>query len=207
MSLSISAILLAAGESNRMEGRNKLLLSIGGRPLLQRSLDTLLNSKLNEIVVVLGYQQELLLPLVSGARVKTCYNEHYKEGHMSSIYAGWQALTAPCDGVMICLGDQPLLTATDIDTLIAAFAERGRRSIVMPNYQGQRGNPIIFAYQYRTRVLQNDRSRGCRYLIDENPDQVAHLPMETDHVIVDIDTPAAYEAVRQRLLRDSVLST
>ena len=206
MSSSVSAILLAAGESQRMNGQNKLLLSIGGVPLFRRSLETLLNSELSEIVVVLGYQQELLRPIISGLAVKTCYNENYKDGHMSSIYAGWQALRSPCEGVMICLADQPFLTSMDINALIAAFAGRGRRSIVVPSYQGQRGNPVIFAYQYRTRVLQNDRNRGCRYLIDENPDQVIHLQMETDHVVADVDTPAAYEAVQRRFMVDSDLS-
>jgi molybdenum cofactor cytidylyltransferase len=206
MPASVAAILLAAGESQRMNGHNKLLLSIGGVPLFRRSLDTLLNSELSEIVVVLGHQQELLRPFISGRAVTACYNENYKDGHMSSIYTGWQALRGPCEGAMICLADQPLLTSMDINALIAAFAGRGRRSIVVPSYQGQRGNPVIFAYQYRTRVLQNDRNRGCRYLIDENPDQVIHLQMETDHVVADVDTPAAYEAVQRRFMVDSDLS-
>ncbi|HLQ27253.1 MAG TPA: nucleotidyltransferase family protein [Acidiferrobacterales bacterium] len=206
MSASVSAILLAAGESQRMNGRNKLLLSVGGAPLFRRSLETLLNSELGEIVVVLGYQQELLRPFISGGRIKICYNENYKDGHMSSIYTGWQALREPCDGVMICLADQPFLTSMDVNTLIAAFAGRGRHSIVVPSYQGQRGNPVVFAYQYRASVLQNNRNRGCRYLIDENPDQVIPLQMETDHVITDVDTLAAYEAVQRRFMVDSTLS-
>ncbi|MBV8360033.1 MAG: nucleotidyltransferase family protein, partial [Deltaproteobacteria bacterium] len=135
---TISAIVLAAGESRRMGGANKLLLPVGGVPALRRVVETLTAGGLQEIVVVLGYQRELLAPLLDGLDVRTVFNERFRDGQMTSVWAGMSALSRPCDGVMICLGDQPLLTPSDLMALIAAFAEIGDRSILVPIYLGQR---------------------------------------------------------------------
>jgi molybdenum cofactor cytidylyltransferase len=49
----IAAIVPAAGMSTRM-GRNKLLLPFKGKPLIVHAVETLLASKIEEVIVVLG---------------------------------------------------------------------------------------------------------------------------------------------------------
>ena len=195
---TVSAILLAAGESRRMSGINKLMLAVEGEPLLRHTLKTLLASRLGEVVVVLGHQAEEARILLHELEVRIVVNKDYLEGQMSSVHCGLEALTRPCDGVMICLTDQPLLTAQDIDVLIDAFDRHGG-SIIVPTYQGRRGNPIVLAYAHREEILGGGRNLGCKRLIERNPDLVRTVEMDTDHMVFDLDTPEDYARLQARL--------
>jgi molybdenum cofactor cytidylyltransferase len=195
---TVSAILLAAGESRRMSGINKLMLAVEGEPLLRHTVKTLLASRLGEMVVVLGHQAEEARILLHELEVRTVVNNHYREGQMSSVHCGLEALTRPCDGVMICLTDQPLLTAQDIDVLIDAFGRRSA-SILVPTYEGRRGNPIVLAYGHRAAILGGGRNLGCKRLIERNPELVTTVEMDTDHVVFDLDTPEDYASLQARL--------
>jgi molybdenum cofactor cytidylyltransferase len=122
-------------------------------------------------------------------------NTHYREGQMTSVHRGMRALTEPCEGVMVCLSDQPLLETDDIETLIRAFREDCPRSVLVPTYQGRRGNPIVLSHRHRESILSGNRSLGCKRLIEKNPDLVWAFPMANDHCVVDLDTPEDYEAL------------
>lgn len=196
----ISAVLLAAGESLRMGAQNKLRLSVEGEPLLRKTLRTLLASKLREIVVVLGHEAEQSRELLRDLPVTGVVNEHYQQGQMTSVHAGMKALSADCDGIMVCLSDQPLLETTDINALIEAFKHRSHGSVLVPTYQGQRGNPIIMAYQHRQAILDGDRNLGCKRLIEKNPQLVCSIEMDNEHFVFDVDTPEDYAELVRRTI-------
>ena len=177
---SVSAILLAAGESRRMGTVNKLLLPIGEVPLVRHVSYTLLASKLEELVVVVGHEAEQIEFALDGLGVKTVRNERYQEGQMTSVYAGLQALTRECDGVMICLSDQPLLTVRDIDALIEAFATNDSIEVLVPTYRGRRGNPIVLASKQRRSILAGQRNLGCKHLIDNHSQEEAALLLQSN---------------------------
>ncbi len=193
----ISAILLAAGESRRMGEANKLEMDVNGVSLLRRTANILLESELQEVVVVLGHEADKTRPLVEGLPLKIVINDVYQEGQMTSVYKGLESLSQACDGVMICLSDQPLLESTDINTLIDAFSVSSRGSVLVPTYQGKRGNPIILAHEHRAAILNGQRNLGCKRLIEKNPDLVTTIEMDTNHVVVDLDTLQDYAAFQQ----------
>jgi len=195
----VAAIVLAAGESRRMGELNKLTLAVAGVPLLRHTASTLLDSELGEIVVVVGHEQQTAQALLDGLPLRVVSNARYAEGQMTSVHRGMQALSEPCDGVMVCLSDQPLLQVEDINRLIAAFLYRCPTSVLVPTWQGRRGNPIILAYQHRGVILGGERNLGCKRLIENNPELVTPLETENDHVVFDIDTLADYQQVVQRL--------
>lgn len=194
----VSAILLAAGESRRMGSVNKLTLEIGGVPLLRRTALTLLGSSLNEVVVVIGHKAELARSILEGLPLRLVENSHYAEGQMTSVHCGMQALRAPCGGVMVCLSDQPLLETADLDAMIRAFLDDCLRSILVPTFEGRRGNPIVLAHSHREAILAGDRNLGCKRLIQKNPELVWSLPMDNDHCVFDLDTPDDLERLTRR---------
>lgn len=196
----ISAVVLAAGESLRMGAQNKLRLSVEGEPLLRKTMRTLLASRLTEIVVVLGHEAEQSRELLTELPVTVVVNEHYQQGQMSSVHAGMKALSADCDGIMVCLSDQPLLESADINALIEAFAQRSHGSVLVPTYQGQRGNPIVMAYQHRQAILSGDRNLGCKRLIEKNPQLVCSVEMDNEHFVFDVDTPEDYAELVRRTI-------
>lgn len=197
--MTVAAILLAAGESRRMGIANKLELPVAGVPLLRRSARTLLASRLREIVVVLGHAADSSRRLLQGLPLALVENPHYREGQMSSVDRGLEALATAADGVMVCLADQPLLTTTDIDRLIDAFDRQRDSAILVPTWHGRRGNPVILAWNQRATILQGRRNLGCKHLIERNPGLVVSVAMPNDHVVFDLDTPGDYAAAEERL--------
>lgn len=194
----IGGILLAAGESRRMGAVNKLALPIDGQPLLRRTAQTLLASRLQALVVVLGHEADQARRLIEDLELKIVCNERYTEGQMTSVHRGLEALAGVYEGVMIGLADQPLLIPEDVDTLIDAFGNRERGSVLVPTYRGRRGNPIVLANEHRDEILRGERNLGCKRFIERNPDLVTTVEMDTDHVVFDLDTPEDYAELQRR---------
>ena len=205
--MTVSAIVLAAGESRRMQEQNKLALAIDGMPLLQHTVQTLLASRLQQLVVVLGHEADALRPLLASLPLTLAYNEHYHEGQMSSVHKGLASLTQACDGVMVCLSDQPLLTTEDIDYLIENFEAHSTNPVLVPTYEGKRGNPIILADKHRKAILDGNPNLGCKRFIERHPELVTTIAMPNDHVIIDMDTPEDYVNIQRLLRRRRELAT
>ncbi len=197
-----SAVVLAAGLSRRMGSPNKLLLSTFGEPMIVRVVRQVLGADFREVVLVLGHQADevkaALAPLSSSAgasRLRMVLNDAYESGQVSSVRAGLGALREKCDAVMMCLGDQPLLTSDDLRELQRAFVQRPSGSIVVPVVGEQRGNPVVLDWQSATETLARGTNIGCRHFMDEHAERVYSWQASSDHFIRDIDQPAEYQAL------------
>jgi CTP:molybdopterin cytidylyltransferase MocA len=199
--MSVGAVLLAAGESRRMAGVNKLLLEINGVPLVKRTLFALSGSGIDELVIVLGHEADRVEPLLADFPVRIVRNPDPAAGQMASVRAGLEALAGDFDAVVIALADQPLLNAQDVTALIGAFKKRERGAVVVPTFEGARGNPIILAGDLRKRILESDVNLGCRNLIDSHPELVTTFPAANDHYTFDVDTREDLERLEARLRR------
>jgi CTP:molybdopterin cytidylyltransferase MocA len=197
--MRVGAVILAAGEARRMQGINKLALEMQGVPLLKRTLIALSGAGVDEVVVVLGHYADALEPLVHEFPVTIVRNERYAEGQMTSVRAGLAALRGPFDAVVMCLGDQPLLNAADIQALIGAYKKRDHGVVVVPRVSGKRGNPIIFDWAARDDMTTGDLQTGCRQFIERHPEQVDYFDSDNDHYVVDLDTPEDIRALETRL--------
>jgi molybdenum cofactor cytidylyltransferase len=192
----LSAIILAAGMSTRM-GQNKLLLNFKDKPLIAHAVDTLLLSEVDEIVVVLGHEAEKVRDQLRGRQVRLVENPNYREGLSTSVRVGVRAVSPQAAGLMIYLADQPLLEPADINSIIKAFAlaKQVDKSIVVPLFHGQRGNPVILESSYREAILDVVGDVGCKRIIKRYPDKVFAIEMATDHVVRDVDNIDDYEEV------------
>ncbi len=194
----LSAVLLAAGESSRMGDTNKLTLPVKGQALLQRTASTLLKLGLEELIVVTGHEAETPRELLNGYPLKLVYNEHYRDGQMTSVHRGLAELKLPCDAVFVCLADLPLLEIEDLHTIVSALGESGS-SIVVPTNNGERGNPVLLDRLHVATILSDYDGLGCRQFIDDHPELVFKAEMSSDSVTFDIDTPEAYDRLMVRL--------
>jgi len=190
----ISAIVPAAGMSARMGSQNKLLLPINGKTLIERTVDTLIGSHIDETIVVVGHQGELVKAALAGKDIVIVENSNYKDGMASSIRAGVAAVTPGAGALLICLADQPLLEPADLNRIISAMVDARAcgKSIVVPFFKGQRGNPVILDAIYRNAMIDVVGDIGCKKIIKQHPDEVYAVEMETDHVVRDIDTIEEY---------------
>ena len=196
--LRIAALLLAAGQSSRM-GSNKLLAEIDGRPMVTRVAQRLLSSHARPIVAVLGNQADRVDAALGKLPVERVRNPAFAEGLSSSLKAGLAALPEDVDGVIVCLGDMPLVAGRDLDRLIAAFNPLEGRAIIVPTRRGKRGNPVLWAKRFIPEMAELAGDVGAKHLIGEHAELVSEVEMDSDGVLVDIDTPDALAALRDKI--------
>jgi molybdenum cofactor cytidylyltransferase len=190
----IAALVLAAGQSRRM-GRNKLLLPIDGTPMVARTVDALIASAATDIVVVTGHQQDDLRRVLAGRAAAFVHNPDFASGLASSVKAGIAAVPEDADGVLVCLGDMPLVGPTHLDRLIAAFNPVEGRLICVPTYDGKRGNPVLWARRYFAEMAGLSGDVGARGLLERHADAVCEVAMTDAGVLLDVDTPDALKAL------------
>lgn len=186
----VSALLLAAGESQRM-GRLKQLLPLGGSTLIEVALENLLRSRLQEVIVVLGFGAEEIRPRVEAKGVRVAVNPRYKEGMASSLRVGLDALDPRAEGILVALADQPFIPPEVIDRLIEAF-QGTSKGIVVPTFQGRRGHPVIFHRRYMEELRSLSGDQGGRELLHRNPEDLLEVEVDCPGVITDIDTLEDY---------------
>ena len=188
----LSAILLAAGGSKRM-GEPKQLMPLGSSTMVEQAIDNLLNSAVNEVIVVLGYKAEEIIKSLAAKPVKFAINPNYQQGMSTSIIAGLNLVDRQAQAVMLALGDQPLVDSQTINRLIDEFYNHDK-GIAVPTYQGRRGHPIIFAIKYKQKLLELEGDIGGRQIIQYHPDDILEVAVDAESVITDIDTRADYRS-------------
>jgi len=182
----ISAILLGAGESKRM-GVDKLSLPWRRKTVLEHCFETLLQSEVQEIVVVLGTRNKRVKNRFQGKKTKVVVNPYSKRGMSTSIRKGLQAIHPGSAGILIALGDQPFLKTRTINALVRAF-DRRENGIIIPSFQGRMGHPVIFHKRYRKELLNLRGDVGGRTVVDRHPEEVKVVPVKSEGVVKDVDT-------------------
>jgi molybdenum cofactor cytidylyltransferase len=182
----ISAVLLGAGESKRM-GVNKLLLPWRRKTVLEHCFETLHQSKVQEVVIVLNIRNKEIVNLFQRPKVKIIVNPYSKRGMSTSIRKGLESIHPRCDGILIALGDQPFLKTRTINALIRAF-DQGKEGIIIPSFQGRHGHPVIFHRRYKRELLNLKGDVGGRSIIERHPGDIRVVPIKSVGVVKDIDT-------------------
>jgi molybdenum cofactor cytidylyltransferase len=200
--MKISAILLAAGESKRM-GSNKLLLDLGGQILVERVVDVLLRSLVDEVVVVAGFEWESVRWHLRRKGVRVIYNPQYREGMAASIREGLRHIDPDSHGVLIALADHPLLMPDTVDRLIHVYWHT-RKGIVCPTHRGQRGHPVIFNLKkYGQGLSKLKGDIGGKAIIMAHRDDLLEYPVDSPGVITDIDVWQDYEECVRLIAEES----
>jgi molybdenum cofactor cytidylyltransferase len=194
----IAALILAAGSASRM-GSNKMTADVAGTPMVRRVADAVAASKAKPVVVVTGNEPDMVIAALAGIDATVVHNPDFTRGMSTSLKAGIAALPANVDGVIVTLGDMPLVRAADIDRLIRAFDPVEGRAICVPVHNGRRGNPVLWGKQFFAEMQTIAGDQGARALIEEHADQVIEVAMEGDGVLVDVDTPDKLAEVRSRV--------
>ena len=196
----ISAVILAAGESRRMGKQNKLLLPIGGEALLVKLVRSVCASDVGQVLVVIGHEAEKIKRELNDLPLSFVYNPNFSEGMTTSIKSGVKEVSPDSDGFLICLADMPFINTSEISKLIHAYVQnriKEKRLIVVPVFQGQRGNPVLFSSEFRNDILEYKKESGCRGVIMNYPESVKEIKMDNDNMLLDVDTPEDYQNVTE----------
>jgi len=179
-----------------MGDKNKLLLPYNGRLLIEHAVEQLLAGKWGEVIVVTGNEKEEIGRLIekNNYPVKPVINNDYNKGMTTSIQAGVQAMSEKASGFMVCQADMPLLKGLHYQLLIDAFENlKTKQGIVVPQYQGKRGNPVVFSVSYKPEVLAEDYPEGCRNIVRKYTENITFVEMPDNAILVDVDTADDYK--------------
>jgi molybdenum cofactor cytidylyltransferase len=194
----IAAIVLAAGRSTRMGERNKLLMDWRGEKLIAQIVSEIGKSSVSDIVVVTGHQETEIRAALAGKPLIFAHNPRYAEGLSTSLATGIQALPPDLDGVVIALGDMPLVDAGIVERLIAAFDPLEGRAICLPTFQGRWGNPVLWAARFLPEMASLTGDAGARGLLQSYAELICEVAMPDDAILADVDTPDTFAALAAR---------
>lgn len=189
-------ILLAAGASTRL-GRPKQLLPYMGKSLLRHILEVIKEVNTYPVIVVLGADTHLISNEI--ATYKNIYkvvNESWSEGISSSIRSGLstlQQIAPETDGALFVVCDQPYITATLLNNLIAAQKETGK-PIVASRYEDAFGTPALFHKILFPELMTLKGDQGAKKIIKQYPGSFTTVPFPKGNI--DIDTSADYETLK-----------
>lgn len=186
-------LLMAAGQSSRMRGDNKLLRKIEGEPLVVRTAKRLAQATSAGITLVINPDIKGLQDAVQGQAHHIVLAHDASTGLAASLRAGINAVPSSAPAVVIALADMPDVTAQDIDALIEAYDPANGALIVAPVApNGKRGNPVLFDRRYFESLASLSGDTGAKALIDAESANLRLIPRGLG-VLVDLDTPEAWE--------------
>jgi CTP:molybdopterin cytidylyltransferase MocA/uncharacterized membrane protein (DUF485 family) len=175
----ISALVLAAGAGSRFGHERKLLQDLEGATIIRRVVDVVQAAGVDDVIVVVGAEHVGIAQALNGTVARLVTNARAFEGMGTSIAAGIAALSPQTHAVLIMLGDIPRLPA-DVIPLLRRRYDAGGADVVIPEYQGTRGHPVLFARPVFAELAALRGDRGARAVIDRVPGRVA---------VVSIDMP------------------
>ncbi|MEH6527691.1 MAG: nucleotidyltransferase family protein [Sneathiella sp.] len=196
----LDVLLLAAGQSRRMGAENKLLMPFKATTLIRHVAEQLVAANVGEIMVVTGFDAEQISNEISDLPVKFCHNNDFEVGQMSSVRAGSRVISGRGGGMMVALSDMPFLTAEDYRRLHRRFSVQPEPKILIPDYAGERGNPIIIPRQFIADIAAGAMNAGCKKLVREHPEKTEIFSVDSSAYISDIDTPGDYEVTLKSVL-------
>jgi molybdenum cofactor cytidylyltransferase len=195
----VAALLMAAGNSRRMGGPNKLLMTFLNKPLISFAVQALKDADFDKHVMVTGRDAETVSVFATGFEV--AINPSFAEGFGTSLAVGFSAMLndADIDGALVMLADMPLITSAHLDQLTRAFDVTAGQAIIRAGVNGQPGNPVIIPKALFSKMAALDGEQSGQAIIKSSG-----LPIILVNIgpaaLADADTPEALAALQEVVL-------
>ena len=198
---SVTAILLAAGESTRM-GQLKALMPWENGVLIEFQIAELLSGGVVEVIVVVGASYEKITPFVNKFRsARTVFNPNFKNGKTTSIKIGVRAMGKRINDILVIGVDQPRPSRVIRDLI--GYHQSTSAPITVPVHNDARGHPLLFRQDLLDDINEiQEESLGLRQVLKKWDAEIAELSVESPIVLMDLNTPAEYTQA-ERLFKNS----
>jgi len=187
----VAAVVLAAGMSRRL-GAPKQLLRLGGKSLLECTLDKVRGSCVDEIVLVLGSAADEVRRQVATDGMRVVVNPDFQQGMGTSLRAGLAAVSTSMQAALIVLADQPFVRSSTLDQMIA-YGQQQVPQILIPLYRGFRGNPVLLDRSVFPELMSLTGDVGCRAIFGSHTESIHKLSVDDAGILLDIDSAEDWE--------------
>jgi molybdenum cofactor cytidylyltransferase len=168
------------------------------KPIVRRVVETALATRARPVVVVTGYARDVVESAVGDLEVSFAFNANFASGLASSLGVGLAAMPQDVAGVLVLLGDMPLIEARLADALIEAFLAREGALAAIPLTEGRRGNPVLLGRALFEPAMRLKGDEGARKLIGAlSPSELVEVEASDTGVTFDVDTPEDLAAAQR----------
>lgn len=192
----MALLLLAAGASARMRGRDKLLEPVEGQPLLRRQAQAALATGAR-VYVTLPPGADARRAALEGLAVETVEVADAASGMAASLRAGVAALPKTCRAVLVVLADMPELGEDDFRRFFSTFREDPQEPILRgtaPN--GRAGHPVLFPRRFFEELARLKGDQGAKPVLKAHAGEIRPIPLPDQRALTDLDTPEAWQEWR-----------
>ena len=183
----IKAILLAAGQSKRLKNENKLIKIFKNKPLINHALNSVKNSKIKKIIIILGYQfKEVKKKIKKNKKIIFVHNKNYKNGMSSSIKSGLKKISKKDKGFIILQSDMPFVKTSDINKIYNSII-RKKYLVHALKYKNRIGNPIGFDISILNKFKKIRGNVGAKYMVKRLHKSTNFIKVSSDKVFKDFD--------------------
>lgn len=190
---AIPAVVLAAGSGTRMGG-GKMLRVLGGRPLVAWAVAAAREGGADGVFAV--YAEEAVRQVLP-EDVVPVFNPHAADGQATSLAAGLRALPDEAVAAVVLLGDQPLVGAATVETLLRAWRSPDAPPAVAATYGEGWLPPVVLGRELWPRAMALTGDQGARAIFKQHPDLVRPVPVPGRPE--DADTPDDLERIARLL--------
>lgn len=185
----LSLIVLAAGKSTRMRGRNKLLVKVDGKTIIRRVIEAALKSKVDEVIVILGWHANEIKKALEDLPCRFVLNKNYAKGQSSSVKAGLKQIGQGTEAILILPGDIAMINSSSINLVIEEFV-RKNAPIIIAAHNGNPGHPILLEKQLFNEIGSIDEQTfGLKAVVKNHGKDVRLVEAGSSTVLIDVDTP------------------
>ena len=179
-------------------GAFKPLLPFGARTVVEACVDNLRAAGVAEIVVVVGHRGDEVRARLKDLSLRFAVNDAAESEMSVSIARGVEQLPGATQAVLLALADQPAVTPDIIGRVLAERERTGAR-LVVPEFEGRGGHPVLVDLAYRAELTNLDAARGLRGLFDRHRAEVRRVLVASPYVRRDMDTWADYCALHEEI--------
>ena len=179
--LKHACIIMASGMATRF-GSNKLLATLGGKPLIQYVVEAA-SGVFGRCVAVTRCPDVAELCRRLGADVVL----HDEPGRGDAVFLGMEAL-GECETVTFLQGDQPLIRTSSLREIVNS-AEEGPSSIWRASFDGVPGAPVLFPAWAFDELRALPSGKGGGHVVRAHPEHVRCVEVADSWELFDVDTP------------------
>tara|TARA_Y100000590_G_scaffold459301_1_gene615989 strand:- start:583 stop:1155 length:573 start_codon:yes stop_codon:yes gene_type:complete len=183
----IKAIFLAAGQSKRLKDENKLIKKFYNKSLINYSLNSLIKSKLDKIIIVLGFQSKELKKVIKKNKKNIfVMNKKYRLGMSTSIKTGLSKISKKDKGFIIVQSDMPFIKTSDINKIYNSIREKNFLVHAL-KFKNKVGNPIGFNITTLNKFKKLHGEYGAKFMVKRLKKRTNFIKVSSDKIFKDFD--------------------